>query len=107
MLMVSLFNTQSYHDILLPMIKARKFSVHYLKCLAQNSNIKEGLKKFLLLFCPAEMIFVIVWFLDHFTLEYVLSMNNIWIITPGGLFHAWVTKFKTFFIFSSCLYCLY
>ena len=45
------------------------------------------------------MVFVIVWFLDHFTLEYVLSVNSIWIITPAGLLHAWVTKFKTFFIF--------
>ena len=81
------------------MIKATKFGVHYLKFSPQNSNIKEGLKKFLLLFCQAEMIFVIVWFLDHFALEYVPSMNSIWIITPAGLFHAWVTKFKTFFIF--------
>ena len=46
------------------------------------------------------MAFAIVWFLDHFTLEYVPSMNSIWIITPAGLFHVWVTKFRTFFIFS-------
>ena len=45
------------------------------------------------------MVFVIVWFLDHFTLEYVPSMNSIWIITPAGLLHVWVNKFKTFFIF--------
>ena len=45
------------------------------------------------------MVFVIVWFLDHFTLEYVLSVNSIWIITPASLFHAWVTKFKTIVIF--------
>ena len=45
------------------------------------------------------MVFVIIWFLDHFTLEYVLSMNSIWIITPASLLHVWVTKFKTFFIF--------
>ena len=45
------------------------------------------------------MVFVIVWFFDRFTLEYVPSMNSIWIITPAGLFHVWITKFKTFFIF--------
>ena len=45
------------------------------------------------------MVFVIIWFLNHFTLEYVLSMNSIWIITPASLLHVWVTKFKTFFIF--------
>ena len=41
------------------------------------------------------MVFVIVWFLDHFTLEYVPSMNGIWITTPASLLHVWVTKFKT------------
>ena len=45
------------------------------------------------------MIFVIVWFLNHFILEYVLSMNSIWIITPASLLHVWVTKFKTSLIF--------
>ena len=64
-----------------------------------NSDIKDSLKKFSLLFYQAKMVFVIVWFLDHFMLEYVPSMNSIWIITSAGLFHVWVTKFKTFFIF--------
>ena len=64
-----------------------------------NSDIKYGLKKFSLPVRRAEMAFVIVWFLDRFTLEYVPSVNSIWIITPAGLLHAWVTKFKTFFIF--------
>ena len=45
------------------------------------------------------MVFVIVWFLDHFMPEYVPSMNSIWIITPADFLHVWVTKFKTFFIF--------
>ena len=45
------------------------------------------------------MVFVIVWFLDYFTLEYVPSVNSIWIITSADLLHVWVTKFKTFFIF--------
>ena len=61
--------------------------------------MKDSLKKFSLLFCQAEMIFVIVWFLDHFTFEYVSSMNSIGIITPSGLLHVWVTKFNTSLIF--------
>ena len=75
--------------------------VHYLfiKFSAQNSDIKDGFKKFSLLFRQAKMVFVIVWFLDHVTLEYVPSMNSIWIITPAGLFHVWVTMFNTLFIF--------
>ena len=99
--MVSLFNTQSYHDILLPVIKAIKFGLHFsiTKFSAQNSNIKEGLKKFLLLFRQAKMVFVIIWFLDHFTLEYVPPVNSIWIVTPASLFHVRVKTFKTFFIF--------
>ena len=64
-----------------------------------NSGIKDGLKKFLLFFHQAEMVFVIVRFLDHFTLVYVLSVHSIWIITPAGLFHVWVTKSKTFLMF--------
>ena len=64
-----------------------------------NSDIKGSLKKFSLLFCQAEMVFVIIWFLDHFTLEYVPSLNGVWIITPVGLLHVWVTKFKTSLIF--------
>ena len=42
-----------------------------------NSNIKNGLKKFSIFFHQAEMVFVIVWFLNHFALEYVSSMNSI------------------------------
>ena len=67
--------------------------------LALNSDIKDGLKKFSIFFCQAEMVFVIVWFLDHFNLEYVPSMNSIWIITPASVLHGWVTVFKTFLIF--------
>ena len=44
------------------------------------------------------MAFVIVWILDHFTLEYVPLVFSIWIITPAGLLHVSVTKFKTVFI---------
>ena len=64
-----------------------------------NSDIKDSLKKFSLLFRQAEMVFVIVWFLDHFTFEYVPLMNCIWIITSASLLHVWVTKFKTSLIF--------
>ena len=42
-----------------------------------NSDIKDSLKKFSLLFRQAKMVFVIIWFLNHVTLEYVLSMNSI------------------------------
>ena len=63
--------------------------------LVLNSNIKDSLKKFSILFRQVEMVFVIVWFLDHFTLEYVPSMNTIWIITFVSLLNVWVTKFKT------------
>ena len=62
-----------------------------------NNVIKDSFKKFSLSFCQADMAFVIVSFLDHFTLEYVPSVNSIWI--PTGLFHVWVRKFKAFFIF--------
>ena len=55
--------------------------------------------KFSLLCHQAEMVFIIVWFLDHLALEYVPSMNSIWIITPASLLHVWVTKFKTSLIF--------
>ena len=71
----------------------------FTKYSAQNSYINDSLKKFSLLFRQAKMVFVIVWFLDHFTLEYVPSMNSIWIVTPASFFHVWVTKFQTFFIF--------
>ena len=45
------------------------------------------------------MVFIIVWFLNHLALEYVPSMNIIWIITPTSLLHVWVTKFKASLIF--------
>ena len=104
--MVSLFNIQSYDDILLPMIKTTKFGVHhsfsYLSVqhfLVLNSGVKDSLKKFSLLLRQAKMVFVIIWFFDHFTLEYVPSVKSIWVITPADLFHAWITKLKLFFLF--------
>ena len=77
------------------MIKVIKLAILW----SLNSNIKDGLKKFSIFFRQAEMVFIIGWFLDCFTLEYVQSMNSIWIITPVSLLRAWVTKFKTFSIF--------
>ena len=61
--------------------------------------MKDSFKKFSLFFCQAEIVFVIVWFLDHFTLEYVPSMNRTWIITPANFLHVRVTKFKASLIF--------
>ena len=45
------------------------------------------------------MVFAIVWFLDHFTLASVPSMNSIWIIAFVGHLHVWVTKFKPSLMF--------
>ena len=64
-----------------------------------NSDIKDSLKKFSLLFRQAEMVFAVIWFLNHFTLEYGPTMNSIWIMTPVSLLHVWVTKFKASLIF--------
>ena len=52
-----------------------------------------------LFFRQAEIIFVIVWFLDHFTLEHVPSVNGTWIITFVNHLHAWITKFKPSLMF--------
>ena len=40
------------------------------------------------------MVFVIVWFLDPFTLKSTPSINGVWVITFVGHLHVWVTKFK-------------
>ena len=64
-----------------------------------NSDIKDSLKKFSFLFCQAKMVFAIVWFLDHFTLEYVPSVNNVGIVTFVNHLHAWVKMPKTVLIF--------
>ena len=65
------------------------------KCLVLNIYIQGSFKKFLLLFGQAEMVFVVIWFLDHFTLEPVPSVNDVWIIAFVSHLHVWVTKFKT------------
>ena len=61
-----------------------------------NSNIQGSFKKFSLFFGQVEMVFVIVWFLDHFTLKPVPSVNSVWIINHR---HVWVTKFKPSLMF--------
>ena len=45
------------------------------------------------------MVFVVIWFLDHFTLEPIPSMNVVWIVAFVNHLHAWVTKFKPWLIF--------
>ena len=45
------------------------------------------------------MVFVIVWFLDHFTLKSTTSMNGVWVITFVSKLHVWVTKFKQSLMF--------
>ena len=67
--------------------------------LVLNSDIQGSLKTFSLLFGQAEMIFVIVWFFDHFTLKPVPSVNGVWIITFVSNHHAWITKFKQLLMF--------
>ena len=69
------------------------------KCLVLNIYIQGSFKKFSLLFGQAEMAFVIVLFLDHFTLEPVPSVNGVWIIAFVSHLHVWVTKFKPSLMF--------
>ena len=71
----------------------------HVRTLNLNSNIKDSFKKFSLLFLQSKMVFTVIWFINHFTLEYVPSMNTIWIITPTSLLHVWVTKLKISLIF--------
>ena len=67
--------------------------------LTLNSDIQGSFKKFSLLCRQAEMVFVIVWFLHHFTLKPVPSVNGVWIITFVSHLHVWVTKFKPSLLF--------
>ena len=60
-----------------------------------NSDIQGSFKKFSLGFGQAEMVFVVNWFLDHFTLEPGPSVKGVWIIAFVSQLHVWVTKFKT------------
>ena len=69
------------------------------KLLVLNIHIQGSFKKGSLLFRQAEMVFVVVWFLDHFTLKSAPLMNSIWIITFVSHLHVWVTKFKPSLMF--------
>ena len=64
-----------------------------------NRDIQGSFKKFLLLFRQAEMVFVLVWFLYHFTFKPVPSVNDVWIIKFVSHHHAWVTKCKPLLMF--------
>ena len=59
-----------------------------------NSDIQDSFKEFLLLFCQDEIVFVIVWFLDHFTLKPIPLMNGVSIVALVSHPHVWVTKSK-------------
>ena len=49
------------------------------------------------------MVFVIIWFLDHFTLETIPSVNGVWVIAFVNHLHVWVTKFKPSLMFLQLL----
>ena len=68
-----------------------------------NSDIQGSLKKFSLLFSQAEMVFVIVWFFDHFTLKPVPLVNGVWIITFVNHHHTRIAKFKPLLVFFQLL----
>ena len=71
------------------------------KCLVLNIYIQGSFKKFSLLFGQAEMGFVIVWFLDHFTFTFepVPLVDGIRILAFVSHLHVWVTKFKPLLMF--------
>ena len=49
------------------------------------------------------MVFVVVWFLDHFTLESIPLINSIGIVAFVNHLHVWVTKFKPSLMFFQLL----
>ena len=71
--------------------------------MALNSDIQGSFKKCSLLFCQPKMVFVVVWFLDHFTLESIPLINSIGIVAFVNHLHVWVTKFKPSFMFFQLL----
>ena len=90
--MVSLFNTQSDLDILLPLIKGYKI-------LSLNSDIQGSLKKFPLFFRQPKMVFTVIRLFDHFTLESIPPVNGIGIVAFIKHLHVWVTKLKPLLMF--------
>ena len=69
--------------------------------LVLNSNIQGSFKKCSLLFCQPKMVFIVVWFLDHFMLESFPPMNSIGIVALVSYLHVWLTKFKSPLMFSN------
>ena len=49
------------------------------------------------------MVFVIVWFLNHFTLKPGPSVNGVWIIAFVSHYHTWTTKSKPLLMFFQLL----
>ena len=88
---LSLFNMYLYHDICL------WWSLQ--NSLVLNIHIQGSFKTCSLLFGQAEMVLLIIWFLDHFTLRSTPSVNGVWIITFVSHLHVWVTKFKPSLMF--------
>ena len=68
-----------------------------------NSDIQGSFKKFSLLFRQPKMIFVIIWFFDHFMLKPVPLVNGIWIVAFINHLHVCVTKFKPSLMFFKLL----
>ena len=68
-----------------------------------KSDIRGSFKKCSLLFSQSKMVFVIIWFLDHFTLETIPSVNGVWVIAFVNHLHVWVTKFKPSLMFLQLL----
>ena len=71
----------------------------YKDSLVLNSDIQGSLKRFSFLICQVGMVFVIVWFLDHFMFKPVPLVNGVWIITFVSHQHARITKFKPSLMF--------
>ena len=71
--------------------------------MALNINIQGSFKKCLLLFCQPKILFAVVWFLDHFTLESIPPMNSNWIVAFVNYLDVWVTKFKPSLMFFQLL----
>ena len=67
------------------------------KLLVLNIHIQTSFKKCSLLLGQAEIVFVIIWSLDHFMLKSTPSVNGAWIIT--FTLHVWATKLKSSVMF--------
>ena len=68
-----------------------------------NGDIQGSFKKCSLLFCQPKMVFVVVWFLDHFMLGSVPPMNGVWIVALVSYLHVWIMKFRALLMFFQLL----